>query len=750
MVAPVYRNRGTLAELVERLHTTLDEDGISHQIVLVDDACPEGSGELLDRLAAGDDRLEVIHHPRNLGQHRAVLTGLSAARAEWVVVMDADLQDRPETLPELLQTARGSGEIVFAGRRGRYESWGRLATSFVYRLLLPLVARVPRDAGMFFAAPRGAVAELLAMEVSSPFVVTMLGSTGRRSRSVPVERSRRPNGESAYSGALRLRSALSAFRTAFELRAGGFDRFDAGVALLLLLAALLYLGGAIDRLPYDVGDEGYLGYIAWRVAEGDVLYRDVELWSYFPGYFYLLSWVWQISNDPIVGFRWLWVGLLAFNAAWVYALGALWRARFAGFAAATVSILVPGSWDRAHIATLSLLLLAAALATRSSRRRSALPFPALGALLGGGLWLRADFAFLAAATLVLCLVLDLWKGGLARMMRHAGAAVSGLVVIVVPLVVILARDGIAGEFAAQVLGFLHLAAERSSAWYKLPPPPLSAVAELSRRGAFAFFYYVSWLVPLPLVLMAIAELRRWRFRGAPPTLLVLHGLVLFWLAGNLPQFLLERPGLGHLAQKVFALLVAGMWVLASLRSQKTRRVFAAAASLALAAYAAVYSGFWLNDHPWWVERPAVRHTLANGVSFVAKPPGRARLLDLVLAESPPGAPVASLPFAPGLNVLLRRPMPGPQVYFVPHSLDRAGAEERFIADLERGRVSHLLVFESFAINGRDETLLRNFAPELWGVVEGRYRLVDRRGGLSLYRLGEGFQARAFTHCPGRI
>jgi len=219
VIVPVYRNRETVEELVARLHDALDARRISHRIVLVDDACPEGSGAMLDRLALSDDRIVVLHLETNGGQHRAVLAGLAWAASEWIVVMDADLQDSPEQTPKLLETAREDAAIVFAGRRGRYESAGRLFTSFIYRLLLPLIAGVPRDSGMFFAAPYRVAPILLAMEAPSPHIVVMLGFTGVQARSIPVHRSRRLLGESSYSGSLRLRSALAAFRTGLRLRA---------------------------------------------------------------------------------------------------------------------------------------------------------------------------------------------------------------------------------------------------------------------------------------------------------------------------------------------------------------------------------------------------------------------------------------------------------------------------------------------------------------------------------------------------
>lgn len=219
IIVPVYRNRETLQELTARLHDALDARRISHRVVLVDDACPEGSGRTLDRLALTDDRILALHLDANRGQHRAVLAGLAHADSKWVVVMDADLQDSPECVPQLLEAARKHEAIVFAGRRGRYESAGRLLTSYVYRLILPLIAGVPRDSGMFFAAPWRIAPILLSMDLPTPHIVVMLGFTGVQVRSIPVQRSRRLLGESSHSSISRLRSGLAAVRTGLYLRA---------------------------------------------------------------------------------------------------------------------------------------------------------------------------------------------------------------------------------------------------------------------------------------------------------------------------------------------------------------------------------------------------------------------------------------------------------------------------------------------------------------------------------------------------
>ncbi|MGH3041668.1 MAG: glycosyltransferase, partial [Gaiellaceae bacterium] len=165
-------------------------------------------GEAAAELAAVDARVRVVSLPQNVGQHAAALVGLARAQGGWTVVMDGDLQDPPEAVPALVAAGREADvPVVFAGRRGRYESRGRLLTSRLHKRTLALLAGVPADAGIFVALERPVVDELLTMRTRRrPSLVAMIGCVGAPMSSVPVERAPRPEGGSSYSpwGRLRL------------------------------------------------------------------------------------------------------------------------------------------------------------------------------------------------------------------------------------------------------------------------------------------------------------------------------------------------------------------------------------------------------------------------------------------------------------------------------------------------------------------------------------------------------------------
>lgn len=217
-VVPVYRNAATVEELARRLHATLEASVAGHELIFVDDACPEGSLGVLRRMADADPRVAVLALSRNVGQHAAVMVGLAHARGAWTVILDADLQDPPEAVPRLLAAAEEGTAAVFAGRCGAYESPGRLLTSRLFKRMLHRVAGVPSDAGIFVALRRPARERLLELSTGRPFVVAMIGALGLPMRSVPVERSPRSTGASAYSTWGRLRSAAAAFGCVYDCR----------------------------------------------------------------------------------------------------------------------------------------------------------------------------------------------------------------------------------------------------------------------------------------------------------------------------------------------------------------------------------------------------------------------------------------------------------------------------------------------------------------------------------------------------
>ncbi len=239
VVVPLYRSAETLSELCSRLIRALDGEGLSCELILVDDCSPDGTATEAESLVTGDARLGLVALDRNVGQHRAVLVGLAHVRGSRAVVLDADLQDPPEWIPALLARADEGFDAVFAGRRGRYQSLHRTFTSFVYKSAQHLLCGVPRDAGMYIVLSRRLVDRLTEFGGSDRLTVpTLIGLSGLPLVSVPMVRPRRARGKSSYS----------------SLR-----RFSIGIANLFAIVRWRCLASARSELAVRVGIARRLG-----------------------------------------------------------------------------------------------------------------------------------------------------------------------------------------------------------------------------------------------------------------------------------------------------------------------------------------------------------------------------------------------------------------------------------------------------------------------------------------------------------
>jgi polyisoprenyl-phosphate glycosyltransferase len=196
VIVPVYGNASTLRELAARVAGVLTD----YELVFVNDASPDDSAAVLSTLDA-----RVVTHERNRGQNAAVLTGFAHARGATFVVLDADLQDPPEAIPELLRRKAESGAaIAFAARVGDYAGRGRMFTSRLYKSILSRLTSVPRGAGLFVALDRDVALRVAAM-APMPSIVAALGLLRVKTIAVPVARATREG--SAYSSFARLRLA---------------------------------------------------------------------------------------------------------------------------------------------------------------------------------------------------------------------------------------------------------------------------------------------------------------------------------------------------------------------------------------------------------------------------------------------------------------------------------------------------------------------------------------------------------------
>jgi polyisoprenyl-phosphate glycosyltransferase len=218
VVVPLHDEEDTVAELCRRIHAALVE--VPFELILVDDASTDGTPELLDSLADGDPRVRVLHLSRNFGHQAALTAGLEHARGEAVAMLDGDLQDPPELLPQMLAHWRSGSDVVSAVRTRRVgESRFKLTTArWFYRLFAKLSdLDLTLDAGDFRLLDRRALDALLSMRERNRFLRGMSAWVGYTQTAVPYERDPRYAGETKFTLRKMLRFSLDAI-TSFSLR----------------------------------------------------------------------------------------------------------------------------------------------------------------------------------------------------------------------------------------------------------------------------------------------------------------------------------------------------------------------------------------------------------------------------------------------------------------------------------------------------------------------------------------------------
>ena len=136
VVVPVYNESSLIKELVKRVKANVKLITEDFEIILIDDGSYDQTWELIESEASQEKRIKGIKFSRNFGHHYAITAGLHNAIGEWVVVMDGDLQDRPEVIPDLYKKAQTGFDVVFVSRQNRPEKlYYQIAQKFFYRIL---------------------------------------------------------------------------------------------------------------------------------------------------------------------------------------------------------------------------------------------------------------------------------------------------------------------------------------------------------------------------------------------------------------------------------------------------------------------------------------------------------------------------------------------------------------------------------------------------------------------------------------
>jgi len=291
VAAPIYNEIEIVEEFYSRVREVMEAMGEPWELILVDDGSSDGSTEKILELSEKDSHVVPVIFARNFGHQIAITAGIDHARGEAVIIMDADLQDPPEVLPELIERWKEGYEVVYAIRAEREgESWFKKVTaSLFYRLIYRITdVKIPLDAGDFRLLDRQAVNTLNKMRERHRFPRGMAAWIGFRQIGVPYKRAARFAGETKYPFKKMLRLALDAvtgfsyfplqLATYFGFICAGISALAIPVVIVLRLTgyqaflgqattliAVLFLGG-VQLISLGIVGE-YLGRIYDEVKD---------------------------------------------------------------------------------------------------------------------------------------------------------------------------------------------------------------------------------------------------------------------------------------------------------------------------------------------------------------------------------------------------------------------------------------------------------------------------------------------------
>lgn len=202
IVVPIYNEEANIAELSRRLAQLSFSEMKSVEFILVNDGSRDQSLQMLQDLANKDPRFKIIDLSRNFGHQLAITAGMNEATGDACVVMDGDLQDPPETVPELVDKWKEGYDIVYAVREKRDgESWFKLATAKLFYRILQRITNVeiPVDTGDFRLVDRKVLDVLKEMPEKHRFIRGMVAWSGFRSAPVYYHREKRFAGATKYT-----------------------------------------------------------------------------------------------------------------------------------------------------------------------------------------------------------------------------------------------------------------------------------------------------------------------------------------------------------------------------------------------------------------------------------------------------------------------------------------------------------------------------------------------------------------------
>lgn len=201
IVSPIYKGEKMIDELVYRIEASVSQISSDYEIILVNDNSPDNSWQKIKDLCIKDKRVKGVELSRNFGQHYAITAGLSFAKGEWVVVMDCDLQDNPDEIPNLFAEAQEGWDIVYARRANRKDKPMKRLSSTIFHSVYDWLSGLHTDKAIanYGIYKKCVIDEFNKMPECSRSFGSLISYLGFRTTAIDVKHSQRLEGKSSYS-----------------------------------------------------------------------------------------------------------------------------------------------------------------------------------------------------------------------------------------------------------------------------------------------------------------------------------------------------------------------------------------------------------------------------------------------------------------------------------------------------------------------------------------------------------------------
>jgi glycosyltransferase involved in cell wall biosynthesis len=267
VVIPAYKEEANIERVYERLRTVLDGTGLTWELIFSVDPSPDRTEELILQVRDRDPRVKMLRFSRRFGQPMATLAGLEASTGDATVVIDCDLQDPPELIPELIARWDEGYDVVYAQRRTREgETLPKRIVARVGYAVINRIAEVeiPPNTGDFRLMSRRVVDNVVGLKEHHGFLRGLVGLVGFRQTSVPYDRDARAGGTSKYSQVFG--SLLIGINGVV-----GFSRYPlqlisvVGIAfsVLAFIVAVVYLGLKLSGVGFPIGNPTIVVVVAF-------------------------------------------------------------------------------------------------------------------------------------------------------------------------------------------------------------------------------------------------------------------------------------------------------------------------------------------------------------------------------------------------------------------------------------------------------------------------------------------------------